>query len=154
MIAINFLLFWDFPFQRHWKKQKSTLLITSRRWKGFVCFTKSCAFLKLQSSLDLFGSPNYSVLLSVYIQIIHELLEFITTEKKIAKILLFSTIQTISFSTRKAIVLCTSSMVLLGCRPCMRFCTAVTRSLTVVRKNKVTIKEELFKNLIPHKVLN
>lgn len=74
--------------------------------------------------------------------------------KKVIEILLLSTMQTNSFSTRREIVLYTSSMIFLGCGLCMTFCMAMTCSSTVVRKNKVIIKEELLKNLMPHKVLN
>lgn len=70
--------------------------------------------------------------------------------KKHRDIVIFNQVN--SFSTGREIGPCTRSVIFLGCRLCMRFCMAITCSSTVVRKNKVTIKEELSKNLTPHRV--
>lgn len=55
---------------------------------------------------------------------------------------------------KKEIILCTSSVIFLEYRLCIKFFVAMTCSSTVIRKSKDTIKEELIGNLTPHKVVS
>lgn len=74
--------------------------------------------------------------------------------KKLQRYSLFSARRTNSFGTISQIILCTTSVIFLECRSCMKFCVAMTCSSTVFRKNKDAIKEELLKSLRPQKVVS
>lgn len=67
MIAINILLSWDFSVSKTLKEGEKYFANHIEKVEAFCLFYQVIRFLEIQSSLDLFASPNYGILLSVYI---------------------------------------------------------------------------------------